>query len=165
METFGTTNGEPSVDITITDCGIFTPLETPGAGYWLDQPDEQAYSGVSPVFIVHPRVAVVTPTMAVAERLGKAMNAHAAITAVCIGKCDDVSTRIDDLLCSFSIDVVLVAPACNHICTSIKLPPSWDGIPVDHVVLQAKPVNALATVWTCSWLTKLRHYPLDGLNT
>ena len=47
--------GEPSVTICITDCGIYTPLETPGAGYWFDKPNDEAYSGVSPVFMVRPQ--------------------------------------------------------------------------------------------------------------
>jgi len=153
------------VIITITDCGIFTPLETPGAGYWFDKPDEEAYSGVSPVFMVRPRVAVVAPTLLVVERFDKAMSTHAALTAVCVQELetdDNASQRIVDLLSSFAVDVVVIAPACSHIIKSITLPSSWDGIPLEEVVLEAKPVTALTTVWTQSWLAKQRGFSLDG---
>jgi hypothetical protein len=72
-KTFGSKDGTPSVPVTITDCGIFTPFETPAAGYWFDQPDNEAYSGVSPIFVVRPRVAVVAPVAAIVERFVKAL--------------------------------------------------------------------------------------------
>lgn len=164
METFGTSQGEPAVTITITDCGIYTPLETPGAGYWLDKPDEEAYSGISPVFMVRPRVAVVAPTSAVMERFTKSMSAYAALTAVCVQDFetdDQVVKRITDLLSDFAVDVVVIAPACNNQCSSITLPPCWNDIPISKVLLEAKPVNALTTVWTQSWLTDAS-FALDG---
>lgn len=116
--------------------------------------------------MVRPRVAVIAPTPAVMERFEKTMSAHASITAVCADETDDKTLeKIDNVLSNFSVDVVVVAPACSHMQKSITLPPSWDGIPVDQVVLEAKPVSALTTVWTQSWLTKQRGFPLDGSPT
>lgn len=151
--------------ITITDCGIYTPFETPGAGYWLDTPDEEAYSGISPIFMVRPRAAVVAPTRAVMERFEKAISGHAAVTDVCIADYEteqQVTERIVNLLNTFAVDVVVVAPACSAISKSIELP--WDDeiIPVEQVILESKPMSALTAVWTRSWLTKQRHFSLDG---
>lgn len=168
VETFGTESGEPSVPIEITECGIYTPLTTPGAGYWFDKPDEEAYSGISPIFMVQPRVAVVAPTMVVTERFQKASSSHFALTAICVQDYETqelVTKRIYDDLDNFAIDVVLFAPACSDIRKKMTtLPPSWnrEEIPIDQVLLESKPVDALTTVWTRSWLTLQRHYALDG---
>ena len=159
VETFGTSQGEPSVPITITDCGIYTPLETPGAGYWYDQPDHEAYSGVSPVFMVRPRVAVVAPSLSVVERFQKAMGNQAVVTAVCAEQ-GGVQSTIKELLNNFAIDVVVVAPACRDLVKSI--PELYGEFSLDEVVLESKPVNALKVVWTRSWLQKRRGFPLDG---
>lgn len=159
VETFGTSHGEPSVPITITDCGIFNPLETPGAGYWFDQPDNEAYSGVSPVFMVQPRVAVVAPSPSIVAKFQKQMGNQAVITAVC----DDpgrVQSRIDELLRTFAVDVVVVAPACGGLVESI--PESHGAFSPEEVVLEAKPVDALKAIWTRSWLKKRSGFPLDG---
>ena len=99
------------------------------------------------------------------ERFEKAMRAHATVTAVCIDELETeeiVSERINDLLSTFAVDVVVIAPACSDIGKSIALPPAWDGISIEEVVLEAKPVTALATVWTQSWLTRQWHFPMDG---
>lgn len=159
VETFGTSQGEPSVPITITDCGIYNPLETPGAGHWYDQPDHEAYSGVSPVFMVRPRVAVVAPSPSVVERFQKAIGSQAVVTAVCAEQ-GEVQSSITELLNNFAVDVVIVAPACSDLVKSV--PESYGGFSLDEVVLESKPVNALKAVWTRSWLHKRRGFPLDG---
>jgi hypothetical protein len=157
VETFGTSQGEPSVPITITDCGIFTPLETPGAGHWFDQPDNEAYSGISPVFMVQPRVAVVAPSPSIVARFEKQMGNQAVITAVCDEQGRGVQSRIDELLSTFAVDVVVVAPACSSLVVSV--PESYRGLELEEVVLEAKPVDALKAVWTRSWLHKRRGFP------
>lgn len=160
IETFGTSQGEPSVPIIITDCGIFNPLETPGAGYWFDQPNNEAYSGVSPVFTVQPRVAVVAPSLSAVARFQKQMGNHAVVTAVCDEQQGRVQSRIDELLSTFAVDVVVVAPACSKLVKSV--PESHGAFSPEEVVLEAKPVDALKAIWTRSWLHKRRAFPLDG---
>ena len=131
----------------------------------LTSPTKKPIRECHPIFMVKPRVAVVAPTLAVMERFDKAMRTHAVMSAVCVDECETeemVLTKINDLLSCFAVDVVVVAPACNHMSKSIKVPPSWDGIPVDQAVLETKLVSALTAVWTRSWLTKQYHFPLDG---
>eukprot|EP00339_Tiarina_fusa_P001973 CAMPEP_0116999510 /NCGR_PEP_ID=MMETSP0472-20121206/2186_1 /TAXON_ID=693140 ORGANISM="Tiarina fusus, Strain LIS" /NCGR_SAMPLE_ID=MMETSP0472 /ASSEMBLY_ACC=CAM_ASM_000603 /LENGTH=305 /DNA_ID=CAMNT_0004698943 /DNA_START=89 /DNA_END=1002 /DNA_ORIENTATION=- len=71
-EAYGTSGGEPTVPITITDCGIYRPLECPGAGYWYDQPDADSFTLMSPVFVVRPRVVVVAPSSSVVQKFAVA---------------------------------------------------------------------------------------------
>jgi cyclophilin family peptidyl-prolyl cis-trans isomerase len=173
MEQYGTKDGPPSVPITITDCGIFSPLMTAGAGYWYDQPDEEAYSGVSPVFMVRPRVAVVGPSRSVLERFQKAMGTHATIvqslSADEFETNEAIQTRIQELLSSFSIDVVVVAPACKDELQSTRLPSAWteidSSIAIDQVVMEAKPVDALSAIWRQSWMSKRDAWQLDGASS
>jgi len=46
-QTIGTSSGAPTIPVTITDCGAYTPLYTPGSGYWYDQPDSESFGGIS----------------------------------------------------------------------------------------------------------------------
>ena len=68
IEEHGTSSGEPDVLIQITDCGIYRPFEDPGSGYWYDQPDSEQYTGVSPQFIVRPRVVCLAPNKGALEK-------------------------------------------------------------------------------------------------
>ena len=78
-ETFGTIEGIPTAPICITDCGIFTPLLTPGAGYWYDKPDAESWNGISPTFMVRPRVAIAAPPAA-REKFEEAVRDVCSIT-------------------------------------------------------------------------------------
>lgn len=158
-ETFGTAQGEPTVPICITDCGVFAPFQTPGAGYWYDTPDPDSFSGVSPVFMVLPRVAVLAPNQSVLEKFQKAMADAAMVTCISVEELSEDSAqaaRVEELLGAFAVDVVIVAPVCKSIISKISLPQAWNdaGIPATEVVMEAKPVEALASVRTKSWLSK-----------
>lgn len=161
-KTFGSKDGTPTVPVTITDCGVFTPFETPAAGYWFDQPDEEAYAGISPIFVVRPRVAVIAPVAAVLERFVKALGSVCDVVAsISSDRGDDsILDKVKNLLLNFGVDVILVAPACTDLMMPLELPPSW---PFDKtkVVIEAKPVEALAVVHTQSWLSN--EWQLDGL--
>lgn len=174
-EAFGSTNGQPTVPITITDCGIFTttpPLleMTPGCGYWFDKPDPESYSGISPVFMVRPRVAVLAPTHAVISKFQAAMGPFVSLTAVSAeGMEEDESaqaSRLVELVGTFSVDVVIIAPACKGVKSVLPLQVSkaWEamGISMDEIFLEAKPVEALDAVRTKSWLAKQSQWQLDG---
>jgi hypothetical protein len=78
----GTEGGAPTATIDITDCGVFTPVQTPGAGYWYDRPDLDSFSGTTPVFMVRPRIAVVAPNAAVANKFRKAFGKHCSVVSV-----------------------------------------------------------------------------------
>lgn len=169
-EALGTTTGEPTASIVITDCGIFKPLSTPGAGYWYDQPDAETYSGISPVFMVRPRVAIVAPTAAVADKFVKALGEHCVTTVVQEDSQDEtrIVDQVSDLLKYFAIDVVLVAPACKRIISgNVMLDPSWsehatEPVTLEQVLLEAKPIDALAMIRTESWLVNQTPWQLDG---
>ena len=109
--------------ITISDCGVFGPLNNPGAGYWYDSPDAESFSGVSPIFMVLPRVAVLGPNSAVLEKFQKAMSEAAVVTCLSVEELSEESmqvARIQELLGTFGVDVVIVG--------------SWVGFDVGGVV-------------------------------
>lgn len=169
-EQFGTSSGEPTVSIMITDCGIYEPLVTPGSGYWYDKPDEESYLGISPVFMVRPRAVLLGPSQSVLEKFDFAMGSCVSIVAKIskeeVGEIvqQQAATRIIELLGDFSVDVVLIAPACKSMKSLIELPKSWAerGINVAEVVLVAKPVEAMAVIHSKSWLAKRADWQLDG---
>lgn len=97
-----------------------------------------------PVFMVCPRVAIVAPSEAVVERFQKTLGAHAAVTTV---SRQDVAESTNDLLATFAVDVVLVAPACTELVQSVQIPQSWidihSNISRDQVIIETKPASAL----------------------
>jgi peptidylprolyl isomerase len=166
-EQVGTSSGEPSVPITITDCGIYQPLETQGCGWWYDQPDADSYSGISPVFMVRPRVVILAPSLAVLETFASAMGSCVSIVAELSAEKEEESAqgaKISEMLGDFSADVVVIAPACKSVKSLIEFPKSWQGsgFSIDEVVLIAKPVEAMTAVRSKSWLSKRIHWQLDG---
>lgn len=170
VEKFGTLNGEPSVQITITDCGLFVPLQTAAYGYHYDTPDPGSFTGVSPVFVVRPRVLVLVPSESVIEKFATAMGNFVSIVA-CISAdktqtANEQGKKISELLGNYAADVVIVATACwNEVQSVIVLPKYWqaEGIELAEVVLVAKPVTALAKIRSESWLgTKRPQWQLDG---
>lgn len=172
IEEHGTSTGTPAVSIKITDCGIFRPMETPGSGYWYDQPDPESYSGVSPAFIVRPRIACIAPTKVALEKFKSAL----AVCSVVAGltTTDDEegqresATVINKLLETFAVDLVVLAPACKTIKALIVLPPNWifvgGGKPtLEEVILETKPIQALSTIHSQSWISKQSNWQLDGI--
>jgi cyclophilin family peptidyl-prolyl cis-trans isomerase len=144
----------PQVSIKVTDCGPWTPLQTPGAGYWYDQPDEESYSGISPVFMVRPRVAVLAPSDEVADKFKVALEPICNVVTV------TAIEAIDGWLQSYAIDLLVVAPACETEARQITVPSDW-GITSEQVILISKPMNALQNIRSNSWLIS-RNWPLDG---
>jgi peptidylprolyl isomerase len=152
MEALGSSSGDPTASITITDCGVWNPSETPGAGFWYDQPDPDSYSGISPTFVVRPRVAVVVPSFAVLQKFQAVLDAATDVTPVVVESTSPSSTqsRVESLLSDFAVDVVVVAPACSQdLALPLALEPYWEG---RTVVVPAKPVEALQAVRQQSWL-------------
>jgi len=170
-EQHGTASGEPDVRITVTDCGVWVPLLSSGCGYWFDKPNAVSYSGVSPVFMVRPRVALVAPNSSVLEKFAKYLGGQCSLMPV---KQDDyegnvapkVLARLSDLLASFAVDVVIVAPACKTLVmdAGVLLPAPWtdNNIHLEEVFLEAKPVDALAVVRTKSWLASKDSWHMQG---
>ncbi|GAX28601.1 hypothetical protein FisN_1Hh608 [Fistulifera solaris] len=155
LESTGMPNTEtPQVSIRITDCGAWTPLQTPGAGYWYDQPDEESYSGISPVFMVRPRVAVLAPNDHVADKF------KVALEPVCTVVTFTAIDIINAWLQSYAIDLLVVAPACETEAHQITLPSDWE-ITREQVILVSKPMDALQNIRFNSWLVS-RNWPLDG---
>ena len=169
-EQYGNKDGKPSVSITVTDCGIWQPFVVPACGYWFDKADSEAYSGISPVFMVRPRVALVVPSKSATDKFFKAFGGRCSITPVLLNDEEDAGgtlSRIQDLLQAFAVEVVVIAPACKGIIPSISLPTGWTTqacIDLPSVVLEAKPVEALFAVQTNSWLSMKRQsgWHLDG---
>ena len=178
-ESFGTSSGEPTVSITITDCGVYghhglSPSNglatTPGAGYWYDAPDAESFSGVSPIFMVLPRVVVLAPNQAAMEKFKNAMGEAVVITSILLDASGegeaDIIARLQELLASFAIDAIVVAPVLQKAINSSKfvLPDAWTtaGMNSEQVVLSAKPLEALASVQQTSWLSNKQDWRLEG---
>lgn len=169
-EQFGTADGNPTAMIRITDCGIFTPLYTPGAGYWYDKPDSESFSGISPTFMVRPRVAILAPESAM-QKFKDSIGSLCSIV-LSIGKDtnDSEKSACDQLfesLSTFSADVILIAPACKEAKLEMggNLPESWSdsGLSFDEVALISKPLEAISSIHEKSWLsTHRQQWQLDG---
>jgi cyclophilin family peptidyl-prolyl cis-trans isomerase len=183
-EQFGTKDGTPTAPIIITDCGIFHPLHTPGAGYWFDKPDPERWNGISETFVIRPRLAIMAPSEAVIQKFQTAIGSFAAIVvSVCAdddnsslakinGHCDAAATTtpaaahlLEASLENFATDIVVIAPACKDVKSKISLPKSWttcvccsgsSTIALNEVVLIAKPVDVLSLIWEKSWMAKHR---------
>ena len=164
LENIGTESGTPSVPVNIIGCGIYKQFETPGTGYWFDQPDD-SYQGYSPIFICRPRVAVLVPSESIGEKFEKVLGSKNTLMIICVDKdlkdsgleiesdASDTTAYVMRQLESFAIDIVLVAPACKEFAP-IKLPLSWTDInpdlSVSDVVIVSKPLasmNALQKSW------------------
>ena len=169
-------NGDkPMVPIQISDCGTFAPLQTPGSGYWYDQPDPESFSGTTPVFMVRPRVAVVAATKAIcAKFVGLLGNSVCAtlVPADDLGGDDAALSKVQDLLKSFSVDLAIVAPVYADTFENFKIPTSWleasstngrgASVKKEEVVIISKPVEALRRIHTMSYIGKNPSYRLDG---
>jgi cyclophilin family peptidyl-prolyl cis-trans isomerase len=174
-------DGTPAVPIVVTDSGLFEPLHTPGAGYWYDRPDPDAYGGISPVFVARPRVAVVAPNAGVADRFHKALEKCCLVVTVLLDGDDSASSapptsRIAEMLEDFAVDVVLVAPACRDHVPLAELDAvldSWrsrwtgpsDAMDARRIIVEAKPTDALAAIHSQSWLNTRTGWVIDGLST
>ena len=182
-EGFGTSSGEPTVPIAITDCGVYghhgllpsisnnntTLATTPGAGYWYDAPDAESFSGVSPIFMVLPRVAVLAPTPAAMDKFMDTMGEAVIMTTIVLdastAEGEAILSRLQDLLASFAIDAIVVAPVLQKAVNPSKLvlPDTWTaaGIRAEQVVLCAKPLEALESVQQKSWLSNKQDWRLE----
>ncbi|KAL7532296.1 hypothetical protein ACHAXR_004545 [Thalassiosira sp. AJA248-18] len=169
LEDFATSSGgEPSVPIKIVDCGAYTPLSTPGAGFWYDRPDSESYTGITPEFMIRPRVGILAPNKQVAERFRKALGEHASTLLVATdeieGGDDEIIRSVLEPLEKFALDVVVAAPACAKLLSSMDIPASWDeasmilsgGTPnlpkKENVFIEAKPVEVLSAILNRSWV-------------
>lgn len=167
VEAYATPGGEPSVPVAITECGAYAPLFTPGGGSWFDRPDSESYSGITPEFMIRPRVGVLAPSAQVAERFKKALGEHASTTMFVVdeakGGDDEIVRAASEALEKFSIDVVLAAPACSKMLQSMSIPASWAdaakklngtfSCPAsENVLIEAKPLDALSAITSKSWM-------------
>jgi len=168
--------GEPSVPIKITDCGAYTPLLTPGAGSWYDRPDSESYSGVTAGFMVRPRVGIIAPNKQVGERFKAALEGHASTFVVTVddnkdGEDDNAVQTIMELLEKFALDIVAAAPACSKLLEKMDIPASWkaaaskNGVTLperESIFIEAKPVNAIASILNQSWVGKMPGWLLSA---
>ena len=155
LESTGRPNEEiPQVPIKVTDCGAWSPLQTPGAGYWYDQPDPESYSGISPVFMVRPRVAVLAPNEQVASKFRVALEPVCSV--VTVTSVEPIAGCLQD----YAIDLLVVAPACEADIQHISIPSDW-GVNKEQVFLVSKPMDALQNVRSNSWLAS-KSWQLDG---
>ena len=157
MEEVGAaSSGVPDTSIQVTECGIWSPSECPGAGYWYDQPDPESYSGISPVFRVRPRVAIVAPNQAVADKFEERLKPLHCVVQVSLD--DNIDHTCTSLLSSHAVDVIVVAPACA--VPQLDLSASISH-PLDQTILHVRPVGAPEAIRTLSWLSQRPGWQLD----
>lgn len=159
-----TSGAEPSVPITITDCGAYTPLVTPGAGFWYDRPDSESYSGITPEFMIRPRVLIIAPNKQAGDKFKKTLGEHASTTLVAVdeieGGDDEIIHSVMESLEKFSIDVVVAAPACAKLLVLMDIPSSWKDasgklteLPTKETVfIESKPIEILSAILSRSWV-------------
>mmetsp|Transcript_16874 Transcript_16874/g.20608 ORF Transcript_16874/g.20608 Transcript_16874/m.20608 type:complete len:127 (-) Transcript_16874:66-446(-) len=126
--------------------------------------------------MVRPRIAIVSPTVAVFQKFQKNIDMKTCFPFAM----DDTNTNIDEdnvvekvnaRLESFAFDVVLVAPIYADLFKSFTLPSSWTNTTfadrpkptVDEVLLFAKPVDSLKAIREKSWIGKIPFWQLDGV--
>lgn len=174
METYATSSrGEPSVPIKITDCGAFTPLATPGAGFWYDRPDSASYTGFTPEFMIRPRVGILAPNKQVAERFKKALGVHASTMLIATdeieGGDDEMIRSVLEPLEQFALDVIVAAPVCSKLLAAMDVPSSWNdaakklngslttSVPKkENVFIEAKPAEVISAILSKSWVHTMR---------
>ncbi|GKY91767.1 hypothetical protein MPSEU_000148400 [Mayamaea pseudoterrestris] len=160
----GSGTEEPHVNITVTDCGIWTPTVTPGDGYWFDKPDFERYTGISPVFCVRPRVGVAVSSTSVLAKFQKELSSFCSLVHVSVEEGEEsqsaAASQISEWLAVYAVDVVLVAPACRAIMVGLKIAPwaSANDYPREKIILETKPVDAALAVTSLSWLAKTPWY-------
>lgn len=161
-EQWGSVSGEPlrgDLSCQVTDCVLWHPMVTPGAGYWFDTPDPDSYTGVSPVFVVRSRIAVVATSELILDRFCKVLQPFCSVTKIILsGETPSkiVVSSIDTLLQNFAIDVVIVALSCTMMLVDMKLPSDWleAGIALKEVIIEAKPLESRELIRTKSWLVR-----------
>jgi cyclophilin family peptidyl-prolyl cis-trans isomerase len=156
VESYGqVSSGKPSVAISVTDCGLWIPTETPGDGYWFDKTDPETYCGVTPIFCVRPRVALVVPSKSVMEKFQKELSSFCYLLNV---EVDDgtnetsATEQLKHLLDEYAIDVVLVAPACTVLLDAFRV--TWAGMSSTKVIMESKPIEAASAVKIRSWIAE-----------
>ncbi len=182
----GCDDERPVVPVVITDCGAYLPLITPGGGSWYDRPDVESYAGIVPEFVVRPRVAILAPNAVVAERFRVALGSHASTLLVAVddlvvvgdGDNDDddkaseaaLRAKLVSLLENFALDVIVAAPACAWLMSSIDVPSSWHEavgkmnerssslvVPDrESVFITARPVDVIDVILRQSWVGTMR---------
>ncbi|KAL3807342.1 hypothetical protein ACHAXA_003853 [Cyclostephanos tholiformis] len=173
----------PIVPVVITDCGSFLPLVTPGGGSWYDRPDVESYAGVVPEFVVRPRVAILAPNAVVAERFRAALGPHASTLLVpvddlvVVGDGDNeeeveaaARATLEPLMENFALDVIVAAPACARLMSSMDVPSSWHDamrkinvrsssfvVPDrESVFIKARPADVIDAILRHSWVGTMR---------
>jgi len=178
----------PSVSVQITECGIYEPQITPGAGYWLDLPDSQSFTGSTPVFICRPRVVLLVPADEVATKCQQVLSTHATCVAIIIvsatdnaygtqtfSDCNNVCHKqkttdsivnihdfIENMWKDSMADVFIVAPACAKSVTEIRLENRTCNTMKDDVILISKPSDCLVSIRNKSWISRMG-WALDGV--
>jgi len=150
-------SSEPKVPVTISYCGVYEPLQSPGAGYWFDQPDD-SFQGSSPSFMCLPRVGVIAPSENILARFKSVLSSFVSFIPLLSATDLDDSTasakhRAELLLKDYAVDIILLAPTCKDEVPI--LPEEWSKVEGDVVII-TKPVGALAAVrnaWVkhCGW--------------
>jgi len=171
IESVGTSLGDPTKTVTITDCGIYEPLRTPACGYWYDKPNPDSFTGISPVFVVRARAIVLGPSEAVLQKfsagLGSFVTIVSSISAGAVSTGKEQSNLIAEMLGSYAADIVIVAPVSwKEVSSEVSLPESWsiEDMEIGQVFFVAKPSEALSKILSGSWLrTKRGHWQLDGV--
>eukprot|EP00511_Aplanochytrium_stocchinoi_P004408 CAMPEP_0204831916 /NCGR_PEP_ID=MMETSP1346-20131115/12100_1 /ASSEMBLY_ACC=CAM_ASM_000771 /TAXON_ID=215587 /ORGANISM="Aplanochytrium stocchinoi, Strain GSBS06" /LENGTH=353 /DNA_ID=CAMNT_0051963355 /DNA_START=108 /DNA_END=1166 /DNA_ORIENTATION=+ len=129
--------------VVITECGEYVPHKIPGAGYWLDFPNPDAYGGFTPVFMFWPRVCIVSPSQNVEEKFVQVLSKCCSIVAKNrIGSKEAAAEMVK----SNSIDILVVAGVCKDLAPTF----GEEEAQFNNMVVVTIPLNAKEDVFA-SW--------------
>lgn len=178
-ERAGSAAGAPTTTVTITECGAWQPPVAdsdghlcggdPGAGFWMDVPDDEVHGGSVPRFFARPRIGVVAPSTVAVERFaGFLRSERSGRTSVGDGRGPIISSAIvnvkpvveqssaDDSSGweqfvrehALSLDLLIVAPACATAVEGLL----GKALPIAGRVVVSKPNAAsIKEVLSSAW--------------
>ena len=153
--------GEAMSAVTIINAGVYEPLNSPGQGYFFDQPDD-SYARFSAHFMAKPRVAVIAPSDTVMTRFIEELSTSVSVTPIVDNGDGSSINTAQSLLESFSVDIIVIAPACKQ--SRPEIPSSWNELEDTQwqiskrkeAIIISKPVDCVKAirkswVYECNW--------------
>ncbi|KAL9179566.1 hypothetical protein ACHAXT_008856 [Thalassiosira profunda] len=131
-------------------------------------------TGITPEFMIRPRVGILAPTGQVGERFKKALGEHASTLLIATdaeGRDEEIVRLVMEPLERFALDVVVAAPVCAKLLGAMDVPASWNEAAKklgkaapnkEEVFIEAKPVEVLSQIVNESWLGKKEGWLLSA---
>ena len=141
VEAHGSASGEPAVEVTISECGLFPARGAARHGYWYDPPTEDGdvgdVGGAASRFVPVTRCACLAPSAEACARFAAALE-----------RAHDVEAHVLELAPGAAADAMLAsapgAPFDLVVAAPALAAKGEEGLPPGALV--AKPADALAAI-------------------